>query len=357
MRVKYVSKRDRKNGGIIWVFNPPETIKAVVHGAEYQQFDTKHAADQHAMTVLDAYDDYKRTQSGTVHIIPDTVNGLIAYYKTTPAYAKLKPNSKRSYILMINTASKFVMDGSNTPFGSLKVSTVTPSHADNLYTQIARDFSKHRATHVCKVLRKVFFAGQRAGKARNNPFSRMSLSNLPDRTVMWEKSDVNRFIAAADKLGMHSVGTLALLGYHLCQRPGDMRQLKWSNISSDGFVSFVQEKTGTMIDVPMSGELKHRIERYRASDSDYVVVCETTGKPFDRRLYSKWAQKVRLAAGLPNELKLSDLRRTGATEMAEAGCTEDELRSVTGHQSRDILKIYVRPTKRMASSGINKRFG
>jgi len=43
--------------------------------------------------------------------------------------------------------------------------------------------------------------------------------------------------------------------------------------------------------------------------------------------------------------------------MAEAGCTEDELRSVTGHQSRDVLSIYVRPTRKLAAAGINKRFG
>ena len=54
---------------------------------------------------------------------------------------------------------------------------------------------------------------------------------------------------------------------------------------------------------------------------------------------------------------MRDLRRTGATKMAEAGCTEDELRSVTGHQSRDVLSIYVRPTKKLAAAGINKRFG
>jgi len=54
---------------------------------------------------------------------------------------------------------------------------------------------------------------------------------------------------------------------------------------------------------------------------------------------------------------MADLRRTGATEMAESGCTEDQLRAVTGHKSRVILETYVRPTRRMARAGMNKRFG
>ena len=90
---------------------------------------------------------------------------------------------------------------------------------------------------------------------------------------------------------------------------------------------------------------------------DPIVICESTGKGYDRRLYSKHAATIRDQAGLPKELKISDLRRTGATEMAESGCTEDELRSVTGHQSRDVLSIYVRPTDKLAEKGIEKRFG
>ena len=39
-----------------------------------------------------------------------------------------------------------------------------------------------------------------------------------------------------------------------------------------------------------------------------------------------------------------------------AGVVQDELRSVTGHQSRDVLSIYVRPTDKLAATGINKRF-
>jgi hypothetical protein len=48
---------------------------------------------------------------------------------------------------------------------------------------------------------------------------------------------------------------------------------------------------------------------------------------------------------------------SGRNLMAESGCTEDELRSVTGHQSRDVLSIYVRPTDKLAQSGISRRFG
>jgi len=43
--------------------------------------------------------------------------------------------------------------------------------------------------------------------------------------------------------------------------------------------------------------------------------------------------------------------------MAESGASADEIRAVTGHQSRDILNIYVRPTRGIAKNGMKRRFG
>jgi len=75
-----------------------------------------------------------------------------------------------------------------------------------------------------------------------------------------------------------------------------------------------------------------------------------------RRLYNSHLDIVRQAAGLPKHLKMADLRRTGATEMAESGCTNAELRSVTGHKTMDVLSIYVRQTDKLAATGQSKRY-
>jgi len=186
----------------------------------------------------------------------------------------------------------------------------------------------------------------------------MGLKGLDSRTVLWTPEQVSAFIKTADELGKHSLGTMALLCYDLCQRPGDMRQLTWSNFDGNSF-RFIQEKTDTQVNIPGSPRLIARVDNGKTNkpQDDPIVICESTGKGYDRRLYSKHAATIRDQAGLPKELKISDLRRTGATEMAESGCTEDELRSVTGHQSRDVLSIYVRPTDKLAEKGIEKRFG
>ena len=356
MKIKYVEQRTRKAGRVVWVVNPPPHMKEAIQ-AEYKQFDVLSDANEYAQEIVDVYADYKRGIHRQVKAEESSVAGLVSYYKTTNDYRRLSSNSKRFYNAMIKDATRIAF-GNGIPLGEMKSSNVTPEHADKLYLKLQELKSQHRATHVCKVLRKIWFMGLRAGRVKNNPFQRMNLKGLEDRKVLWEPEQVEKFIQTADEMNMGSIGTMALLCYDLCQRPGDMRQLTWGNLKRD-CIAFIQEKTGTEVTIPCSPRLLDRLRTIKpsnASDMEHIVVCEATGKLFDRRLYAKWAARVRNQSGLPSHLQIRDLRRTGATEMAEAGCTEDELRSVTGHQSRDVLSIYVRPTIKLAAAGINKRF-
>ena len=356
MSVKYLEERSRQGGRKVWVVNPPKYVRDAV-GANYEQFENRAQAVEKAQQIAQAYHDYKRKQKSSLHIPQDTVDGLVAFYKTTNEYKKLTKNSQRLYQLMINSASNARVGEASINFGQMIAKNVSPTHSDKLYESLCNDVSEHRAVHVCKVLRKIWYVGKRHGKVTHNPFERMGIRGLEDRKILWEPDQVSTLIQKADELGQSSIGTIALLCYDLCQRPGDMRQLKWKHFDGQTF-RFIQEKTNTEVEIPASPRLIRRLEGLSASKhpEDHIAFNEGTGKPYDRFLYMAHFRRVRDAAGLPSHLQLRDLRRTGATEMAEAGCTEDELRSVTGHKSRNVLSIYVRPTKKLAAAGVNKRF-
>jgi len=349
--VKYLRRRVTKKYGVRWDVSPPDDIQKAV-GMPFETFSNRNDAKAYAEAIADAYDHYKRTQKRQIYIDEHSVTGLVTAYKATNAWNKLSDNTKRTYNQLIQGVMVMRIGGSNTLLKDMLAANVKVRHAEAIYSQLCDQVSMHRANHTCKVLRRIWFVGKRLGSVQLNPFERMGLQKLPDREVLWEPEHVKDFIDAADFLGWPSIGTLALLCYDLCQRPGDMRQLQWSNYQ-DGIFSFKQEKTNTLVEIPASPRL---VERLKDGGEGFIVKAEDTQRPYDRRRYNKIAARVRREAKLPAELQLRDLRRTGATEMAEAGCTEDELRSVTGHQSRDVLSIYVRPTKKLAAAGINKRF-
>jgi integrase len=160
---------------------------------------------------------------------------------------------------------------------------------------------------------------------------------------------------------------MALMQYHLCQRPGDIRNMTWDNIEGDT-IRFTQEKTQVQVTAPLTERLKERLKETPRSEHTNNIVYHSSRRPdalgkvavgvnYNRRLYPKHATIVKRAAGIDETLWMSDLRRTGATEMANAGCTDDEMRSVTGHKTRDILSIYLVLDKTTSTNAMNKRFG
>ena len=59
--------------------------------------------------------------------------------------------------------------------------------------------------------------------------------------------------------------------------------------------------------------------------------------------------------GLPNELRIADLRRTGTTEMVEAGVSMGQIMSVTGHANPQSVKPYMKNTFDSAKNALTMR--
>lgn len=354
MPAKYVEQRTKTDGTPVWVVNPRRKIRESTNMPS-KSFKNEAEASQYAHRIMEEYDLYRRKLTRTIEVQPGTVDYLMQTYRNSIAFKKLKPNSQDSYRRLMEIASTTTIGQSNVFFGQMLASGVTAQHADGFYQAVAETRTANLAYHTVKVLRVVFGQGIRFSYVKSNPFSNMKLRGMKARETLWEPEEVDRFIDAADRIGFPSVGTLALMCYYLCQRPGDMRKLTWSNLD-DGVLEFDQEKTGVPMELWVPERLLERMGP-RRGDDDTILINDVTGRPHTRWSYYKQAAEVREAAGLPEELQLRDLRRTGATEMAEAGSTEDELRSITGHKSRGVLSVYVRPTRKLARSAMAKRFG
>ena len=355
-KIKYLERRSRSRG-YVWVCNPSDYAREHVE-ATYEQFESREEAATHCKMIMRAVEEFERTQDKRSKLDRETVDALFHFYTQHKAFKHKTPNTKRTYRFLYKTVASLRIGGANAVFGQVLARSVDAAMADKVYDAVREQFSIHRANGVCKILRRIWFTGRRGFLSPNsvNPFAQMGLTETPPRVILWEPEQVYEFMAQADNQGLSSVGTLALLCYHLCQRPGDMRQITWDQYK-DGVFTFVQEKTKAEVKLEASQQLIARLSGMKKTLDGPIIISETTGRPYDMRLYSKYAAKIRQAAGLPEELQLRDLRRTGATELAEAGCTEDELRSVTGHMSRNVLNVYVRPTKKLAARAMNKRFG
>lgn len=358
--VKYLEERVSSKGITTWAGTPSLALKRDINAIFFTTKDKARAVDI-CTKWSDDFEEFKKGITQKKYISDNSVAGLVDAFYETSNYMRLSTNSKASYKQLLNYALEMRVGMSNTTLGQTLHRHVTAKMAEKIHTQLQSDVSSHRAVHVCKVLKRVWFVGWRLGLTQSNPFSKMGLVSLPVREVRWEQDHIDIFVAKADEMGLWSVGTLALLCYHLCQRVGDMRQLTWDNYENSVF-KFVQEKSrtvknppGKIMILPSNRELDERLSVLpRRNRGNFIILNERTERP-----YTKWAYKsvaeVRKASGLPFELKISDLRRTGATELGEAGCTTDEIMSQTGHIDRDVVNVYVKQTPIMAVTASEKR--
>lgn len=363
-------KIETSKGREVYRFNPKPNVRTAL-GVSGTTFTSKTEAKEYSKRIELAYEDYLRRKSGNLEVGTDTVDGLIHYFFTTSEFKDLKPNTLEYYKKTLRTAQGTGLvgsQGSKKPFGSMLHRNITTVHADKLKQTIETEVSAHRSVHCMKILRRIWYVGMRHDKVSGkNPFAKMGLKALTPRTRRWSTEQIDTFIAKADELGYHGLGTMALMQYHLCQRPGDIRNMTWDNIEGDT-IRFTQEKTQVQVTAPLTERLKERLKEIPRSEHTNNIVYHSSRRPdalgkvsvgvnYNRRLYPKHATIVKRAAGIDKTLWMSDLRRTGATEMANAGCTDDEMRSVTGHKTRDILSIYLVLDKTTSTNAMNKRFG
>jgi len=152
------------------------------------------------------------------------------------------------------------------------------------------------------------------------------------------------------------------MAYEWCQRLGDMRLLKWDNFDmSKRRVHIEQSKRRAEVFLPISDELFKMLEQQK-EDFDFQEYVAPRPMPYRGRFlpYSefvlpKFAKRIMSKANLPSDLRLSDLRRTGTTEMVEAGVDITQIMAVTGHSHPQSVQPYIKNTFDSANNALTKR--
>jgi integrase len=246
----------------------------------------------------------------------------------------------------------------NKPFSKMLVSEIDYDYIQKLWIHIRDDVSTHKANHTFKVLKLVWNEGFRAGKIKANPYSLLKLPKLPDRQVMWTLDQIDGMVKYCDEHGYYSMGSMITMCYEFCQRPVDVRLMKWSNIDGRAGVSnFIQKKTGKRMALKVTNAVQARLHLHKHRNSDdFIFAYENTGRPFTDDRCNKHFRKLADGYGLPkvpledqfnddgsqkySNIWLSDLRRTGITHASRAGCTDRQLMGLSGHKNPQMLVVY-----------------
>ena len=121
-----------------------------------------------------------------------------------------------------------------------------------------------------------------------------------------------------------------------------------------GVIQVSQQKTGDWLEIHEHRELA--AELARGSQAHMSLLTTSEGKAFGPVYYGAWFADAIYDACLPDDCVLHGLRKCAARKLAEAGCSEQEIMSVTGHRTSAMVAHYTKGAnkKRQANAAITK---
>jgi integrase len=283
-----------------------------------------------------------------------TLNELVAIYYASNNFSMLRERSQKDYRYFLS-----VLVGE---FGECDYQSVTSKQAKHAYEAwVTRGISF--ANHVCTVASLVYRYAIDMEYTVVNPFASVRRKTPNQRKVVWAEADVTNFLDTAySQFEWRSIGFIVHMAYEWCQRLGDMRMLQWDNIDLENRKLYLeQSKRRAQVTLPIGEDLHEMLtqQKHDFGFQDYVAprVAPVNGEyhPYSIERLSKAGRLVMREAGLDDKLRLMDLRRTGTTQMVEAGVSMGQIMSVTGHSNPQSVKPYMKNTYASANNALTAR--
>jgi integrase len=289
------------------------------------------------------------------------IQELLTEYYASLDYRSLSSQTQKDYRYCLNALLATSVRGK--VIGSMYLQSLDTPRAQAAYNRWA-ERGVSFANHTHAVASKLYNYGIQLGYTEVNPLSKVSKRAHKARKVVWTREHVQLFLNTAySQFKWRSAGLIVQMAYEWCQRLGDMANLTWDMYDTQDRVLYLeQSKRRARVELPTTDEL-HEMLMQQKADVDFqpyvAPLCKhrsIVAKPYDKFQLSKIGREIIKAAGLPSELQIMDMRRTGTTEMVDAGVTMAQIMSVTGHANPQSVKPYLKNTLTSAKNAATLRF-
>jgi integrase len=282
--------------------------------------------------------------AGAERTLPGSLNALIVKYYRSPEFRGLKASTQ--------TARRSIIEPFRHQHGTKPVARLTRAHIKDIIG--AKADTPEAANSLLKVLRVILKYAIEDGMIANNPAVGVKRYRSRGEGIhTWTEDEIAQFLAR------HPINTraglaLALLLYTV-QRRGDVIRLGWQHIKGD-VIALRQNKTDEPLHLPMHPELLHALAMAPRTNLTFLVTV--SGRPFSGPSFTNWFKQQCKLAGLP-QCSAHGLRKAGATRLANAGCSTDQVKAITGHKTLSEVARYTRAAdqQRLARQALRLQLG
>lgn len=256
---------------------------------------------------------------------PGSVDDLLARYYRSAEFVALRSTTQAVY--------RREFDRWRRQYGGASVRDLESHHVAEMLAE--RLPHVHSANTLRKRLSFLMDFAIRLGFADKNPVRAIrSYKTKSTGYHTWTDEEIARFEA------FHPTGTIPRLAFDLLlwtgQRGGDVRILGPQHIK-DKRINIVQSKTGAKVSLPILAPLAESI--LATPTRGLVFILSAHNKPYSAKSFPQRFSKWCTDAGLPH-CTAHGLRKAAARRLAEAGCTNQQIKSWTGHTTDSEVARY-----------------
>ncbi len=272
-------------------------------------------------------------EAGAARTIPGSFDDLIARFYRSPEWLSPSDRTREVY--------RGVIELFRAEHGKRLVKEMRVQHVQAV---LARKAATPTAANILrKMLRRLMGFAVQLEWRTDNPVEQTKPYPIKSEGFhTWTEDDIAAFEAR------HPIGTRARLAFALmlytAQRRSDIVTMGRQHIEG-GRIRVRQQKTKTPLRIPLHPKLAEIIA---ATPSDNLTMLTTAhGKPFTSAGFGNWFRDRCDEAGLP-DCTAHGLRKAAARRLAEAGCSNQEIKAITGHKTDAEVARYTREADQVA---------
>jgi integrase len=273
---------------------------------------------------------------------PGSLNALCVSYYRSPEFRGMKPSTQQS--------RRSVIERFRAEHGSKPLKGLQRKHIQQIIGD--KSDTPQGANNLLKALRVILaYAVDQEMISTNPAVGVKKYKSQGDGYHSWSEAEIAQFESH------HPVGTKArlalVLGLRTGQRKGDVMKMGHQHITGDS-IAVRQAKTGTPLILQMHPELVATLASVPRTNLTFLTT--EWGAPFTAAGFSNWFRAQCDLAGL-RHCSFHGLRKSAATRLADAGCTTDQIKAITGHKSLAEVERYTKAAdqQRLARQALAKQ--
>jgi integrase len=265
---------------------------------------------------------------------PGTFDRLTQDYFTAPEFLRLAPSSKKSYRSVIE---RLIEDEG---IGHRLVREMNREHVRRIISK--RVETPGAANSVLQKLKVLIHFAIDNNWRKDDPTLRIK-KYAKGEFHTWTEDEIAQFERR------WAAGTTERLAFALLlytgQRRSDVVTMSWADVN-DGTISVVPLKTkrtsGVKLWIPIHPALQEVLDAAGPKEGE-TILKTAFGAPFTSNGFGSGFMAVKIdKAGLPKRCVTHGLRKAAARRLAEAGCTANEIASITGHATLQEVSRYTK---------------